>query len=133
MSQIQKVQIIPRRLIKDERGWFLKAITGMEESIPSYTGEVYLTMGRPGQVKGGHYHLKASEWFTIVSGKALCRLKDIDSGEIIEYSLCFEDAKTVFVPKGVAHSFINTGNEDFVLLAYTDKLYDPKDTIPYTL
>lgn len=51
MSQIEKVQIIHRRLIADERGWFLKAITGTEESIPNHTGEVYLTMGKPGQAK----------------------------------------------------------------------------------
>lgn len=49
MSQINKVRIIPRRLIADDRGWFLKAITGTEEDIPSHTGEVYLTMGKPGQ------------------------------------------------------------------------------------
>lgn len=49
MSQIDKVRIIPRRLIADDRGWFLKAITGTEEDIPSHTGEVYLTMGKPGQ------------------------------------------------------------------------------------
>lgn len=133
MSQIQKVQIIPRHLIKDERGWFLKAITGTEENIPSHTGEVYLTMGKPGQAKGGHYHLEASEWFTIVSGKAFCKLRDVDSGETMEINLCFEEAKTLFVPKGVAHSFANIGDEDFILLAYTDKLYDSKDTIPYIL
>ena len=52
MSQIDKVKIIPRRLITDDRGWFLKAITGTEEDIPSHTGEVYLTMGKPGQAKG---------------------------------------------------------------------------------
>ena len=51
MSQIDKVRIIPRRLIADDRGWFLKAITGTEEDIPSHTGEVYLTMGNPGQDK----------------------------------------------------------------------------------
>ena len=47
MSQIEKVQIINRRLISDERGWFLKAITGTEDGIPNHTGEVYLTMGKP--------------------------------------------------------------------------------------
>ena len=53
MEQIEQVKIIPRRLISDERGWFLKAITGTEEGIPQHTGEVYLTMGKPGQAKGG--------------------------------------------------------------------------------
>lgn len=47
MSQIDKVRIIPRRLIADERGWFLKAITGTEKGISSHTG-----MGKPGQAKG---------------------------------------------------------------------------------
>ena len=54
MAQIENVKIINRRLIADDRGWFLKAITGTEEGIPSHTGEVYLTMGKPGQKKGGH-------------------------------------------------------------------------------
>lgn len=52
MAQIDKVRIIQRRLISDDRGWFLKVITGTEEGIPSHTGEVYLTMGNQGK-KGG--------------------------------------------------------------------------------
>ena len=77
MSQIEKVRVIPRRLISDDRGWFLKAITGTEEDIPSHTGEVYLTMGKPGQAKGGHYHPEALEWFTVIQGEAILKLEDI--------------------------------------------------------
>ena len=40
MSQIEKVRVIPRRLISDDRGWLLKAITGTEEDIASHTGDV---------------------------------------------------------------------------------------------
>lgn len=58
MAQIDKVRIIQRRLISDDRGWFLKVITGTEEGIPSHTGEVYLTMGKPGQERGGTIILK---------------------------------------------------------------------------
>ena len=81
MSQIDKVRIIPRRLIADDRGWFLKAITGTEEDIPSHTGEVYLTMGKPGQAKGGHYHPEAVEWFTIIEGSAILKLEDMETHE----------------------------------------------------
>lgn len=133
MSQIDKVRIIPRRLIADDRGWFLKAITGTEEDIPSHTGEVYLTMGKPGQAKGGHYHPEAVEWFTVIEGNAVLRLEDINSKERIEIPMSLEDAKSVYVPNNVAHDFKNVGNTDFIVLAYTDKLYDPKDTIAYKL
>ena len=133
MSQIQKVQIIPRRLIKDERGWFLKAITGTEENIPSHTGEIYLTMGKPGQAKGGHYHPEAVEWFTIIEGSATLKLEDMETHERKDIEMSLEEAITVYIPNNVAHIVVNNSNNNFILLAYTDKLYDPADTIPFII
>ena len=133
MSQIDKVRIIPRRLITDDRGWFLKAITGTEEDIPSHTGEVYLTMGKPGQAKGGHYHPEAVEWFTIIEGCAILKLEDMETHERRDIEMPFEKAQTVFIPNNVAHIVVNNSDKDFVLLAYTDKLYDPADTIAYQI
>ena len=89
MAQIEKVKIIKRKLIVDDRGWFLKAITGTEEGIPSHTGEVYLTMARPGQAKGGHYHPEAVEWFTIIEGSAVLKLEDVETHETKEIELSF--------------------------------------------
>ncbi len=133
MSQIQKVQIIPRSLIKDERGWFLKAITGTEENIPSHTGEVYLTMGKPGQAKGGHYHPEAVEWFTIIDGSAILKLEDMETHERRDIEMSLDKAITVYIPNNVAHIVVNNSNNNFILLAYTDKLYDPADTIPFII
>ena len=131
MSQIDKIQIINRRLIADERGWFLKAITGTEEGIPNHTGEVYLTMGKPGQAKGGHYHPEAVEWFTIIQGSAVLKLEDMETHETREIEMSLEKAITVFIPNKVAHIVVNNSDKDFILLAYTDKLYDPADTIAH--
>lgn len=128
---IEQVKIIHRKLISDDRGWFLKAITGTEERLPDQTGEVYLTMGKPGQAKGGHYHPEAVEWFTIIEGSALLRLEDIKTLETMEIEMSLEKAITVFIPNNVAHVVVNNGESNFILLAYTDKLYDPADTIPY--
>lgn len=133
MSLNEKIKVIDRRLIRDDRGWFLKAITGMEENIPSHTGEVYLTMGKPGEIKGGHYHPEAVEWFTVIEGNAVLRLEDIVTRERMEIPLNLESAKTIYVPNNVAHDFKNVGDTNLIVLAYTDKLYDPKDTIAYKL
>ena len=133
MSQIEKVRVITRRLLKDDRGWFLKAITGTEEDIPSHTGEVYLTMGKPGQSKGGHYHPGAVEWFTIIEGSAILKLEDMETHERRDIEMSLERAITVFIPNNVAHVVVNNSEKDFILLAYTDKLYDPADTIAYQI
>ena len=132
-SLAERAKIIPRRLIADNRGWFLKGITGTEDNIPSHTGEVYLTMGKPGQAKGGHYHPEAVEWFTIIEGTAVLKLEDIETHERIDIEMSLEKAITVFIPNNVAHIVVNAGDSDFILLAYTDKLYNPKDTIPYSI
>lgn len=128
-----RIQIIPRKLISDERGWFLKVITGTEDNLPSHTGEVYLTMGRPGQSKGGHYHRVAVEWFTLIHGKAVLKLEDVESQERLDIEMSLSSAVTVYVPNNVAHNVVNISDEDFVLLAYTDKFYDPADTILYVI
>lgn len=133
MQLKDKIKIIPRRLISDERGWFLKVIIGTEEQLPPYTGEVYLTMGKPGQAKGGHYHPEALEWFTIIEGRAILKLEDMTTQEKMELELNFEDAVTIFVPNNIAHIFINNSAENFILLAYTDKLYNPADTIAHKM
>ncbi len=88
-------------------------------------------MGKPGQSKGGHYHPKAVEWFTVIEGKALLKLEDIETKERMEIEMSLEKAQSVFVPNCVAHIFENAGDTDFITLAYTDLLYDPADTIAY--
>lgn len=129
----KRAKIIRRKLIADSRGWFLKVITGTEEYLPTYTGEVYLTMGKPGQSKGGHYHPEAVEWFTIIEGDVILKLEDIYTHERYDIEMSLEKAITVFIPNNVAHIVVNNGDKDFILLAYTDKLYDPADTIAYTI
>lgn len=129
----ERAIIIQRKLIADDRGWFLKAITGTEKKIPSHTGEVYLTMGKPGQAKGGHYHPEALEWFTIIEGSAVLKLEDIETHERLDIPMSLDKAITVFIPNNVAHIVVNDSDKDFILLAYTDKLYDPKDTIAYEI
>jgi dTDP-4-dehydrorhamnose 3,5-epimerase-like enzyme len=129
----ERVYTIHRSLKFDDRGWFLKFITGTEKNMPSHTGEVYITMGKPGQSKGGHYHHKAIEWFTVIEGTAVLNLEDIHTHEQMKIEMSLEKSITVFIPNNVAHSIVNNGNKDFILLAYTDMQYDTKDTIPYII
>lgn len=132
MSISSKIKIIERNKIEDSRGWFLKVINGLEENIPNYTGEIYLTNAKEGEAKGGHYHKLANEWFTLITGECELKLVDITSGEKLSISLSSEKVQTIYVPNHLAHIFINKKANDFILLAYSDQLFVPEDTITFT-
>ena len=130
MAALDKIKIYKREKIEDSRGWFLKVINGKEESLPQFTGEIYVTSAKPGEMKGGHYHNEANEWFTLIKGKCIMKLFDLDDKSKLEIELDAEVPQTIFVPATIAHSFLNISpTEEFILLAYSNKLYVPEDTI----
>ncbi|AWK03018.1 hypothetical protein HYN56_01810 [Flavobacterium crocinum] len=129
MTLLSKIKVIERKKIEDSRGWFLKVINGLEDNIPSYTGEVYLTNAKPGEAKGGHYHEKANEWFTLITGDCELKMVDIITGEKQTLYLSSTKAETIYIPNHIAHVFINNYENDFILLAYSDQLFVPEDTL----
>ncbi|RYE22509.1 MAG: hypothetical protein EOP45_08120 [Sphingobacteriaceae bacterium] len=132
MKIAEKIQIIDRNILADNRGYFLKILTGKEEFLPAYTGEIYLTSAKPNEAKGGHYHPAANEWFILLQGECLLKLFDIATKESASILLSADEPKTIFVPNNIAHIFCNTNDkDDFLLLAYTDMHYNPNDTIVF--
>ena len=73
------------------------------------------------------------EWFTIIEGSAILKLEDIKTHERKDIEMSLEKAITVFIPNNVAHVVVNNSDKDFILLAYTDRLYDPNDTVQYSI
>jgi dTDP-4-dehydrorhamnose 3,5-epimerase-like enzyme len=127
----ERIEIIPRKKIEDNRGWFLKVITGKENGLPAFTGEVYTVYSEDGASRGGHYHIQATEWFTLLQGKTKLELYDVETNERLTIELDTDTARTVVVPPNVAHRFNAIDNESFLIIAYTDVLYKPEDTISF--
>lgn len=132
MSQLDNVIVYDRRRIVDERGCFLKTMTGKEVGLGRSFGEIYITEANPGCAKGGHYHIVANEWFSLISGEAELLLVDVITGEERTIHMSIDKPITVFIPRNVAHLVRNVSNiVGFTLMAYSDRSYDPKDTIPF--
>tara|TARA_B110000908_G_C10267775_1_gene466255 strand:+ start:1140 stop:1553 length:414 start_codon:yes stop_codon:yes gene_type:complete len=126
---LERIEIIPRKKIVDSRGWFLKAITGLEQGLPAITGEIYTVYSENGASRGGHYHKAATEWFTLLNGSTRLQLKDTQTNELLTIEIDSEKPVTIVVPPYIAHRFDTNDNNSFLLLAYTDVIYHPTDTI----
>lgn len=128
-----KIYIISRKKIEDNRGWFIKPLDGNEPNLSLRIGEVYVTVAAPKQSKGGDYSLKTNKWFTLVKGNAILLLEDIETKERMSIQLESRYPKTIFVPCKIANIIQNNGEDDCILVVYADKQYDMNDIIPYKL
>lgn len=126
-----RIEIISRNKIIDNRGWFIKVINGREKHLPQSTGEVYVVCSKGGGIRGGHYHVQATEWFTLIEGKAYLELYSVDTGEEYSLELDSDTILTVVVPPKIAHRFSAINNDSFLVIAYTNLLYTPEDTISF--
>jgi dTDP-4-dehydrorhamnose 3,5-epimerase-like enzyme len=124
-------QTIERRKIVDERGFFLKTMTGFEPGLPQTFGEIYVIKGDQGKARANHYHDAATEWFTLLQGQVRLNLRHVDTGRTASLLLTDESPMTIRVNPRVAHSLIGVDGQDYVLMAYTDLRYDPSDTIAH--
>jgi dTDP-4-dehydrorhamnose 3,5-epimerase-like enzyme len=124
-------EIIDRKKIVDNRGFFLKTMSGFETDLPEAFGEIYVIKGDSGQARANHYHNVATEWFTLLQGKVRLNLKHVNTGQTASILLTDEAPATVRINPGVAHSLIGVDGLDYMLMAYTDVRYDPKDTIAH--
>lgn len=131
MNLKDKICIYPRHILIDERGWFLKLMTGSEDCLTKSFGEIYITHGNPFSVKGKHFHPIANEWFTCIDGEAKLTLEDINTHERMELILSSSNPQTIYVPSNIAHTFCSINDLSFTILAYADCQYDPSDTIMY--
>ena len=133
MAVLDRAYTLPRIVKSDDRGQLWKVLNGAEEHAPAEFGEIYVVTVQPGHSRGGHYHPKANEWFTVLHGSARAVLTDPISSEERLVELSAGDPAMIFVPAGLAHSFTNTGNRgsELWILAYSDQPYDPDDTVIY--
>lgn len=118
----------------DSRGWLIEILK--KEDIPKDIlkkgfGQVYLTVAKPGAVRGNHYHKRKTEWFCVIKGKGKLVLQDINSKEKEELIIGHDNMLTVKIPPNTFHKIENTFDEDMYIVAYIDEEFNPKDPDTY--
>ncbi len=111
-----------RRLVQD-RG----ELALIEDGVP-FRHLGYFTL-RPGSgfFRGGHYHLRKSEFFYVARGKLRIQLVDLDTGE--RSAAVLETGQRVTIEPRCAHRF--QAEQEAHVIEYYDGVYDRDDDHPY--
>jgi len=122
-----KLNIRKLDIKKDTRGWLAELILAKDVGGKKF-GQLGVTVARPGQIKGGHYHRRKREWFCVIRGTGLLTFKSIKTGETKELGIGENNMILVEIPKLHYHWIKNVGKSDMYLLFYTNEVFNPKDT-----
>jgi len=114
----------------DSRGRVFE-ILRREQLTPTAFGQIYVFTAAPGAVKGNHFHRRKMEWFCVVAGEGELDLYEVEGGRGETFVMRALEPAVVRIPPGVAHSMVNTGVDELVVLAYVTEPFDPNDTDTY--
>lgn len=131
VSSFAGVRIVRQPRHEDSRGFLQKIITSSQVHGDFPQGEIYVSAGYPGMPKGNHYHLEMGEWFAVVQGSGIIEICDPQNGKRRTIPLETSQPTVVYVPKGLAHAVVNTGEDVLICVVAAEREHDPDDVYPY--
>lgn len=105
-------------------GWLLEVVSDRDQFTKHLKGQIYLTVAKPGELKGYHLHAVSDYFVTCLKGtvqeiiyKSKTEKQTVTMGD--------GDFKTVFLPKGYPHAIRNIGKQPAYVLVYRFPSWDP--------
>lgn len=131
---MMEINIKNLNIKEDERGW-LSEILKKDHLKNKEFGQIFITVAKPGKVKGNHYHKRKEEWFCVIKGEGKLLMEDINTKEKKEIEMGKKNLVAVQFLPNIAHSIKNIGEEDMYLLVYVSEVFneDDTDTFSYNL
>ena len=107
----------------DARGDFVEVLKLRE------AGQVSFSTTKPGITRGDHYHTRKFEWFCVVRGEAIIRVRPVGAGsdEIIEHRCTGEAPRFITIAPMHTHNITNVGTEELLTLFWISEAYDSED------
>jgi UDP-2-acetamido-2,6-beta-L-arabino-hexul-4-ose reductase len=103
---------------EDERGTLTELIKS------KYFGQIFVSTTKPGITRGNHYHHTKVEKFIVIKGRAVINFRQIQSDKILSYEVSGDPIAIVDIPTGYTHEITNVGEDELVVLFWSDEVFD---------
>ena len=110
----------PLKMNEDERGSFTELLKTADG------GQFSVNISKPGVTKGQHWHHSKWEFFMVVAGRGLIRMRRVGSDEVLEFPVSGEKIEAVHMLPGYTHNIINLSEtENLVTVMWANEPFDP--------
>jgi UDP-2-acetamido-2,6-beta-L-arabino-hexul-4-ose reductase len=98
----------------------------------AHAGQIFVSVTRPGAVRGNHFHDTKVEKFLVLQGSAAVEFEDVSSHATFRVTTSGERWEVIDIRPGTAHRIVNVGTDDLIVLFWACEVFDPQrpDTYP---
>lgn len=121
LSYLPKEKVaFPLKMNRDARGSFTELLKSAN------CGQVSVNISGPGVTKGGHWHNSKWEFFMVVAGRGLIRMRRIGTDEVLDFEVSGEKIEAVHMLPGYTHNIVNLSEtENLVTVMWANEPFDP--------
>jgi UDP-2-acetamido-2,6-beta-L-arabino-hexul-4-ose reductase len=90
-------------------------------------GQIFFSTTKPGVVRGNHFHSRKVEWFCVVRGEAMIRIRRVGEDRVREFRVCGASPEFISIPALCTHQIENVGSEDLLTMFWCNEIFQPGD------
>lgn len=90
-------------------------------------GQVFFSTTKPGITRGNHYHTRKVEWFCVLKGNAVIRLRRLDSNDVQEFPVSGDRPEFISIPVMHTHHIENVGQTELLTMFWCNEIFDNRD------
>jgi UDP-2-acetamido-2,6-beta-L-arabino-hexul-4-ose reductase len=90
-------------------------------------GQIFFSTTKPGVIRGNHFHSRKIEWFYVVRGEAVIRLRRVGDGAVREFRVSGDSPQFISIPPLYTHQIENVGQEDLLTMFWCNEIYQASD------
>ena len=119
----------PLTFYRDPRGWLCELFRHDELATAYQPVMAYISMTEPGVARGPHEHVDQADFFAFI-GPSNFRMRLWDNrpesetyNRVMTLEVGADNPKSVLVPKGVVHAYLNVGDAPGIVINSPNRLY----------
>jgi UDP-2-acetamido-2,6-beta-L-arabino-hexul-4-ose reductase len=90
-------------------------------------GQIFFATTKPGVIRGNHFHSRKVEWFCVVRGEAVIRLRRVGDSRVREFRVSSSSPEFISIPALHTHQIENVGSEDLLTMFWCNEIFQPAD------
>lgn len=124
MKELEGIIIKELNVFEDQRGWIAEIFREDENAFRPVMS--YISITRPGVVRGPHEHLEQTDFFCFLGHFRVYLWDNRKNSKTYGEKMTLDtNGKpwTVLIPPRIVHAYKNTGQSDALVINFPDRLY----------